>query len=218
MSQFAGKDDLDPHGYAGSENGDSASELEEAPREGTLRWLALQAHEDVNGRELPHCHRIPAGSSWRSDAERGSRCALRRSDGSTCGAAATKRYGVCLVHCGGGADPRAIAAKGGAGKATVAGRARLIRQTFGIQSNSPRAVARMLAAARSEDVAAALLAPLDDRKLGSLDRQRAASVILGETFPLSSATIEVELPASAEDVGSMGWQDLQALAGRLLEG
>lgn len=75
----------------------------------------------------------------------------------------------------------------------------------------------MLAAARAEDVAEALLAPLDDRKLGAMDRQRAATVILGETFPLASATVEVELPASVEDVGSLGWRDLQALAARVLD-
>lgn len=200
--------------------GETVEEVDEwapAPRVGSLPWLELQEHVDVNGRELPACHRIPPGSSWRSDGDRGTRCALMKAGGVACGAPATKRYGVCLVHCGGGADPAVIAAKGGRGKATVAARARLTRQTWGIQSNSPRSVARMLAAARAEDVAEALLAPLDDRKLGAMDRQRAATVILGETFPLASATVEVELPASVEDVGSLGWRDLQALAARVLD-
>jgi hypothetical protein len=75
----------------------------------------------------------------------------------------------------------------------------------------------MLAAQRSADVAEALLAPLDARGLGPMDRQRAAVVILGETFPLSTATVEVELPSSPADVAGLGWSELQALAASVLE-
>jgi hypothetical protein len=195
---------------------ETVDEWADAPRQGSLAWLELQEHVTVNGRELPSSHRIPDGSTWRSDEERGTRCALVKPGGVACGAPATKRYGVCLVHCGGGSDPREMTAK--AAQANT--RLRIKRELLGIgprSSGNPRAIARLAVAERAADVADALLAPLDDRKLGTLDRQRAATVILGETFPLASATIEVDLPASAEDVGALGWADLQALAARVLD-
>lgn len=197
------------------EHGDTASAQEEAPRYGSLAWLGLQEHVTVLGRELPSMHRV-TGLSMRSDEERGSRCAVVKADGVPCGAPATRLYGVCLVHAGGGADPRVIATQGGA----ALSRLRLRRETLGIgprTAANPRALARMAAQERAEEVAAALLAPLDDRKLGSLELQAAARTILGETFPLASTTIELDLPADAEGVGSMGWADMQALAARLLE-
>jgi hypothetical protein len=198
------------------EHGDTASASEEPPRYGSLAWLGLQEHVTVCGRELPSVHRVTAGMSMRSDQERGSRCAVVKADGVPCGAPATRLYGVCLVHAGGGADPRQIGAIGGAGNA----RLRLRRQLLGIGPSrvaNPRALARLAAQERAEDIAAALLAPLDDRKLSSLEAQGAARTILGETFPLSTATIELDLPSDAEQVGSMGWADMQALAARLLE-
>jgi hypothetical protein len=188
----------------------------EAPRYGTLAYLELREHVDVNGRELPDCHRIPEGSTWRTDEERGMRCALVKPGGVACGAPATRRYGVCLVHAGGGADPAELSAKGTA----KLGRLRVQRELLGVGPRgmaNPRMVARVAAAERAEELALALLAPLDDRKLGSMDRQQAARVILGETFPQATATIDVEIPASAEDVAALGWQDLQALAARVLE-
>lgn len=198
------------------EHGDTASEAEETPRYGSLAWLALHEHVTVQGRELPSVHRVTGSMRLRSDSERGSRCAVVREDGSTCGAPGTRLYGVCLVHAGGGSDPRSIATQGGAAKS----RLRVRRQLLGIGPRNvanPRALARLAAQERAEEIAAALLSPLDDRKLGSLELQGAARTILGETFPLASTTIEVDLPADAEQVGAMGWQDMQALAARLLE-
>ena len=197
------------------EHGDPASALEPVPRKGSLAWLELQEHVLVNGRELPSVHRIPEGSAWRSDEERGTRCALVKPGGVACGAPAMRRYGVCVVHCGGGADPAAISAKGTAKLA----RLRVQREVLGVGPRgmgNPRVQARLMAADRAADVAEALLAPLGDRKLGSMERQAAARVILGETFPLASATLEVELPSQPEDVGGMGWQEMQALAAKLL--
>jgi hypothetical protein len=185
-------------------------------REGSLVWLEAMEHVNVGGRMLPRVHRIPEGSSWRSDEERGSRCALVKPDGVACRAPATKRYGVCLVHCGGGSDPRELVSKAAAANT----RLRIKRELLGIgprSNGSPRAVARLAAAERAEDMAVALLAPLDDRKLGSMERQRAVQVILGETFPLSTATVELEIPTDAEDVQALSWQDMQALATKLLE-
>jgi hypothetical protein len=189
----------------------------DAPARGTLAWLELQEHEDVNGRELPVCHRIPDGAVWRSDAERGSRCALVKPGGVACGAPATRRYGVCMVHAGGGSQDMAELSRKGAAKLA---RLRVQRELLGVGPRgmaNPRAVARVAAAERAQEIAEALLAPLDARGLPAMDRQRAAAVILGETFPAATATLEVELPASPEAVAELGWADLQALAARVLE-
>lgn len=188
----------------------------EAPRYGTLAWLELHEHVDVMGRELPGVHRIPAGSVFRSDEERGYRCAVVKPGGVACGAPGTKRYGVCLVHAGGGADPAAISPKGVA----KLGRLRIQRELLGIgpaRMANPRMVARLAAQARGEDIAAALLGPLDARGLSAMDRQAAARVILGETFPIQTVTVDVEVPADAAGVAELGWGELQALAARLLE-
>src|SRR5215471_18374725 len=85
-----------------------------APKPGTLDWLASLPTVLVDGRELPNVHRCPDGSSFRSDAERGGQCALVRSDGSICRAPATRRYGLCIVHLGGGSHDQAELARAGA--------------------------------------------------------------------------------------------------------
>jgi hypothetical protein len=185
------------------------------PAYGTLAWLALKPHVILMGRELPACHRVPEGASWRTEEERGSRCALMREDGSTCAAPATKRYGLCIRHSGGGADPGVMSPLGVA----KLGRLKVQRELLGIGPRgmaNPRALARLGASERAAEVAEALLAPLSARGLTALERQAAARIILGETFPLSTATVEVELPAQAGEVEAMGWAELQALAGRLL--
>lgn len=208
MSQFAGKTDVEPLNHAGEV-------VEALPRRGTLAWVQAQPTVLVLGRVLPACHRIPDGSVFRTDDERGSRCALVKPGGKPCGAPATKAYGICLPHLGGGGDIREMSAKGSA-KLT---RLKVQRQVLGIGPRSmgnPRALARLAAAERAAEVADALLAPLGDRKLASMDRQRAAVAILGETFPLATATVEVELPSEPGEVGAMGWQEMQALAARLL--
>jgi hypothetical protein len=73
----------------------------------------------------------------------------------------------------------------------------------------------MLAANRGIELADALLAPLDDRALGTLEKQRAAVVVLGETFPLQRESIELDLPADPAAVDAMSWSDMRELAGRL---
>ena len=185
------------------------------PKQGTLAWLQTRPLVEVNGRMLPDVHRVPAGATLRTDEERGTRCALVKLDGTPCGAVATRRYGLCMVHSGGGAtDVRAMGALGAAKMA----RLKVSRELLGIgprTAGNPRAMARLAAAGRAEELAAALLAPIDDRKLGSLERQRAAALVLDQTFPLQSATLELELPADPGDVGGLGWQALQALAARI---
>jgi len=78
-----------------------------------------------------------------------------------------------------------------------------------------RQIARVEALERAADLSAALLAPLDDDTLGSLARQRAAVTVLDATFPLATATLEVQLPADQAGVQALGWQQLQQLAAQL---
>lgn len=130
-------------------------------------------------------------------------------------------YGICVVHAGGGGatDPEALrrmSAKGHAAKT----RLRIQRQTLGIGPNrvgNPREHARIQAMARAERLAEALLAPLDDEALSSLAQQRAAVTVLDATFPLQQATVELELPAEEAGVQALGWEQMQALAARLLD-
>jgi len=84
---------------------------------------------------------------------------------------------------------------------------------------SPLQAARVAAQIRAEDFAAAIVdAPLDDDELGTIARQQAALRALELLYPPSSASISVELPSSAEELGSMSWQAMQELAASLLEG
>jgi len=85
------------------------------------------------------------------------------------------------------------------------------------RTSDPRQIARVLALDRAEDLAAALLAPLDDSDLGSLAKQSAAIKAYDATFPLQTATVELSLPADGNQVGALGWQDMQQLAARLLQ-
>ena len=79
-------------------------------------------------------------------------------------------------------------------------------------------IASLGALERADEIAAALVdGPLDDREIGSTERQLAVVRALDATFPLQSTTIEVELPADGEGVAAMGWEAMQALASRLLE-
>jgi hypothetical protein len=58
--------------------------------------------------------------------------------------------------------------------------------------------------------------PLDDPKLASVERQLAALRAVEATFPQAQMSVEVELPADAAGVRALGWEQLQALASRLL--
>jgi hypothetical protein len=95
------------------------------------------------------------------------------------------------------------------------------RELLGIgpsRVGNPREMARLAALERAEELANALVhAPLDDLDLSSLERQRAAVTALEQTFPLQAMTVEVELPAEASSVAAMGWEEMQQLAGRVLE-
>lgn len=195
----------------------SDKNVSEEPSIGTLAWLQLQEHVEVDGVELPTCHRVPEGSTFA--VERDGRCRLVRPDGRRCKATATRRYGVCLVHAGGGGahDIAAMSRKGREAKARLKAR----RSLLGIgthRSADPRQVARLRALERAEEIAEALVdGPLDDADLSAFARQTAVLRTLDATFPLAQVTLDVELPAEPAEVAGMGWQQMQALAQRVLD-
>jgi len=79
---------------------------------GTLAWLEAHSTVLVDGWELPSVHRVPEGASIRRGDDDG-RCRVIL-NGAACRGTRTRRYGVCLVHAGGGGfgDPRAAAMRG----------------------------------------------------------------------------------------------------------
>jgi len=99
-------------------------------------------------------------------------------------------------------------------------RSRERRQLLGISAwgrANPRQLARLRALERSEELAEALVdGPLDDPNLGSVQRQMAAARIVDATFPLAETTVEIELPATAEEIEALSWSQMQTLAARLL--
>jgi hypothetical protein len=185
----------------------------EEPKRGTLAWLQERPTVDVGGLALPDCHRIPEGAEIGEEEGHACRVII---GGTRCGGTRVRAFGVCIGHAGGG-DPEAASLRGHAGKA----RLRQRRLLLGIGSRTaanPRAIARMAAQERAEEIAAALVdGPLDARDLTAMERQRAVIAILGETFPLQTASLEIELPADVEGIASLGWQEMQALAARMLE-
>ena len=114
-------------------------------------------------------------------------------------------------------DPAAFSASGHAAKLKM----KRQRVLLGIGPNrvgSARQRARLAAAVRAEEIAQALVDDvLDDESLSAMQRQAAVLRILDATEPLESLSLEVTLPSDAAEVEAMGWQDMQALAARLLD-
>jgi hypothetical protein len=78
--------------------------------------------------------------------------------------------------------------------------------------------ARVAAQLRADDYARAIVdAPLDDAEISTLSRQKAAIEALELLFPPSLVKLELELPEDEQAVQSMGWQEMQGLASRLLD-
>ena len=204
-----------------SEEEPEEAEIEvETPREGTLAWVELQPHVELHGELLPEGHRIPEDATL--SEERMGKCRVIRASGERCGAVATRAYGICLAHLGGGGLPRdeegmkAWSAKAHRKKLQIKQR----RELLGIgprRAASPRQIARVQALERAQDLADALLSPLDDDELGSLARQRAAVVVLDATFPLATVSAEVELPTDEGEVAALSWGEMQRLAAQLLD-
>jgi len=189
----------------------------EQPREGTLAWLQLQPHVEVLGLQLPDVHRVLDGSQLAPEDDDPGHCRIVRPDGRRCRSTPTRRYGVCLIHAGGGMRDYASAAR-----AAHAAKARLKvrRELLGIGPNrvgSARSHARLRALARAEELAEALVdGPLDAPGLGPIERQRAALAALDATFPLQRLDVELELPASPDEAESLSWESMQRLAAQLL--
>jgi hypothetical protein len=186
----------------------------EEPRPGTLAWLQQRPHVDVLGLSLPNAHRIAAGSTL---AEPDGRCRVIRPNGERCRSVPTRLYGICISHLGGGEQDGARLSKiGNQTKVRLKAQRRLLGIS-GIRTANPRQIARVAALERAETLAEALLAPLDDIDLGSLARQRAAVTVLDATFPIQTTQVEVEIPADSDGVEALGWEQMQALAARLLD-
>jgi hypothetical protein len=190
--------------------------LQMSEKPGSLAWLELQGRAIVDGWELPACHRLPEGARIHP-GEADGRCRVVVGE-NRCRGTATRRWGVCLPHAGGGGQDYArMSASGNAAKARLSAS----RRVLGIGARrigDPRQVARVRAVARAAEVASALVdAPLDDASLGTIERQQAVVRMLGETFPLATLSATVELPADADDVPGMSWAAMQALGERLPE-
>lgn len=173
---------------------------------------------EVFGREMPLGHKIPPGGGlW--DGEDDGICRVLWEDGRRCSARRMRRWGICPGHAGVGGvnqDPRGMAKRAGAARAAR----REQRLLLGISARrgaQPVQAARLRAAARADALASAIVdGPLDDPDLGTLGRQRAAISAVELLFPQVSASLEVELPEDEAGAQAMGWQDMQALASRLL--
>jgi hypothetical protein len=180
-----------------------------------MAWLDTQPTVQVLGIELPACHRVPPDAELYQGDDDG-KCRLILAGRGRCRAARTRRWGLCAGHAGAG-DPAAASVLGHAGKARIRQR----RQLLGIGATrvaNPRQIARIQALDRAHELAQALVtAPLDDPELTTLERQRAVLAALDATFPLQTMTVELELPASVDDVPAMGWEAMQSVAARLLD-
>jgi hypothetical protein len=199
-----------------SEADESDQDAQPALREGTLAWLESLEHVEHCGELVPRVHRMADLELLAADGSR--RCRVIKRNRERCGAPPTRRYGICLVHLGGGTqDLQAARAQGRATQARFKAR----RQLLGIgpsRVGNPRSHARLAALERAQELADALVhAPLNDATLGTIERQLAANRALDATFPLQATTVELELPATGEDVPGMSWQAMQALASRLLD-
>lgn len=197
-------------------DGEIVDEAAAPPREGTLAWLQLQEHVHIDGLgEIPARHKLDLVEGSLYLGEDDGRCRYERPERGRCGAPRLLAYGLCLVHAGGGSDMSEIGKRGGAAKT----RLRLHRQVLGIgpsRAADPRQLARLRAHSRAEEIAAALLAPLDDSEISALAQQRSAVTILDTLWPQQTVQLTVEMPADSEGVSGMGWADMQALAAQLL--
>jgi len=184
----------------------------EAPKRGTLAWLEAQPTVEYDGYAVPVCHRIPAGAKLASpDAD--SRCYVIGHDGERCRGRKLKALGLCMGHAGGGgtadlADMR---------RRSVERRAELkmTRQVLGIGASrraDPRAVMRLRAAQRANELARAIVDGPLDADLDAVVKQQAALRAVDATFPLQTASMTL----SIDDPDDMSWNDMQQLAVSLL--
>jgi hypothetical protein len=170
------------------------------------------------GLHVPDTALIPDGSTFHEGDDDG-KCRVIRPDGRRCGAVRMRAYGICPGHAGVGGvatSPREHSLRAHAEKRKRAS-ARAVLGISARRAASPLQAARVAAQIRADDYATALVdAPLDDPELGSVARQQAAVRALELLYPQVTARLEVEMPADPSEVEGMGWQDMQAMAARLL--
>jgi len=94
------------------------------------------------------------------------------------------------------------------------------RVSLGISARraaQPLQQSRMQAQLRANEVAAALIdAPLDDPEVGTIPRQQAMIRAMELLYPQVHASLDMTLPDEPEQLGTMGWQEMQALAQQLV--
>lgn len=186
------------------------------PNIGTLAWLQQQPHVDWTELSIPQCHRVPEGAELHPEQD--GRCRVIRPGDDRCRAPATRSYGICLVHAGGGGghDMPEMRRR----SAEVRARLKTRRQLLAVgpsRAADPRQLLRLEAHERAETIADAMLAPLDDEALGSLAKQGAALRVLDAAFPIQTVSVELELPTDAASVSGLGWQEMQQLAAALTD-
>jgi hypothetical protein len=162
---------------------------------------------------VPEGARIPEGATFFDGPDDG-KCRVVKSSGERCGAPRMSRFGLCAGHAGRGlsSDPGAASERSREIRAKLKAR----RQLLGVPPlgrASPRQLARVQALERAEEVAAALIGPLDDPTLSATGRQLGALRLLDAVLPLTTVETELELLADPE---TMGWEQMKALAARLL--
>lgn len=159
---------------------------------------------------IPSTALIPEGASF-YEGDDDTRCRLIKIDGTRCRATRVRRYGLCSGHAGIGGvarDPVGASTLGNAERA----RRKEARLTLGISARraaNPLQQARAAAQRRSEDIARALVDDPLDGDLKPVERHRAVVSTVQLLYPQVSASISLDVP---EDVGSLTWDQLQALA------
>jgi hypothetical protein len=161
--------------------------------------------------QLPETLHVPPGTEYFLGEDDGHCRAITQAKG-RCQGVRQRATGLCGGHSGNSRildDPAGMQKKGAAGKARLRERRSLLVSN-GI---NPRKAAREAAIQRSERIVRALVdEPLDDPELSTMQRQKAVLGMLDAVFPLAQVTAEIELPADADAIEGMGWQDMQRLA------
>ena len=178
----------------------------------------LEPNEELVLR-IPDTAKIPEGATF-YEGEDDKRCRVIKLDGERCRSTRIRETGLCPGHSGRGAvaiDPFTASKAASAERR----RRRQARMTLGISARraaQPLQASRMAAQMRANEVATALIdAPLDDPDVGTIPRQQAMIRALELLYPQVTASLDLTMPDDAEQLPSMGWQDMQALATRLLE-
>jgi len=166
---------------------------------------------------VPETARIPEGATFYEGTDDGKCRVIIRDE--RCRASRMRLYGLCPGHAGQGGIARDPV---GNSKLAHAERSRkkAARLSLGITARraaQPLQAARVAAQLRANDYARAVVdAPLDDPELGSVARQQAAIRALELLYPQVHASLDLSLPEEPDQVGAMGWQEMQAMAAQLL--